>query len=427
MGISFQTCSCVKNNSEEKNSEFKPEYIKERNKNNPLSTNTEIKDSLTSPRYTPSKENINLMFPRNYTFSDRSKTATFSSEKLLKLQSRIRAFIFRQNFFKSNGIKESLKHDSQEIIKKKESEFISENLMEADAIMKKNFNENFLIQLKKDNKLNSTIRTDCLIKKNTKGEEEGLYRGGLDLEGNFNGYGELYLKNGEKYEGKFENGKLNGYGRLIVLFGIKCYEGNFKDNQLLDGEGKIIEINEDGPKTVYEGNIKNMKKQGTGIEKKKDSTYMGFFSDDLKHGKGKVIFHGDDSVYEGDFNKGKITGSGVFIWKDKSSYDGEFLDGKMHGKGKYIWPDGIEFEGNYVNNLKEGLGEYRWKNGKKYKGMFKGGIQHGKGVYIYPNGEIKDVEYFEGKLIKKNNKTVNDKLVKTGNTEFLRDREFTLK
>ena len=108
MGISFQTCSCVKNNSEEKNSEFKPEYIKERNKNNPLSTKTEIKDTLTSPRYTPSKQNTNLMLPRNYTFGDRSKTATFSSEKLLKLQALIRAFVFRKKFFNTNGIKESL-------------------------------------------------------------------------------------------------------------------------------------------------------------------------------------------------------------------------------------------------------------------------------------------------------------------------------
>ncbi len=428
MGISFQTCSCVKNNSEEKNSEFKPEYIKERNKNNPLSTKTEIKDTLTSPRYTPSKQNTNLMLPRNYTFGDRSKTATFSSEKLLKLQALIRAFVFRKKFFNTNGIKESLKHDSQEIIKKKESEFICENLMETDAIIKKNFNDNFLskLQLKKSNRLNSTIRTDCLIKKNTKGEE-GLYRGELDLKGNFNGYGELYLKTGKKYEGKFVDGKLNGYGRLIDLFGIKCYEGNFKDNQLLDGQGKIIEINEDGSKTVYEGDIENMKKQGKGIEKKKDSTYMGFFSDDLKHGKGKVIFHGDDSVYEGDFNKGKITGSGVFTWKDKNTYDGEFLDAKMHGKGIFKWPDGTEFEGNYVNNLKEGLGEYRWKSGKKYKGMFKEGKKHGKGVYIYPNGEIKDAEYFEGKLIKKNNEIITEKLVKTGNTELSRDKEFTLK
>ena len=430
MGISIPVCSCVKNNEEEKSSEFKPEYIKDRNKNNPLLTKSEIKDSLNSPRYTPSKNNINLNFPANLnlTFGELSKNKSFNSGKLLKLQTAIRAFLFRKKFFESNGMKELLKHSSVKIIKKKESEFICENLMETDAIIKRNFNDNFLnkLQLKKSNRLTNNIRTDCLIKKNTKGEE-GLYRGELDIKGKYNGYGELYLKTGKKYEGKFIDGKLNGYGRLIDLFGIKCYEGNFKDNQLLDGYGKIIEINEDGSKVIYEGDIENMKKQGKGIEKKKDSTYMGFFNDDLKHGKGKVVFNEEDSVYEGDFNKGKMTGSGIFTWKDKTSYDGEFLDGKMHGKGLFKWPDGTEFEGNYANNLKEGLGEYRWKNGKKFKGMFKGGKQHGKGVYILPNGEVKNVEYKEGKLIKKNNKTITDNFAKSSDNEFGKDKEFTLK
>ena len=429
MGISFQACSCVKNNNEEKNSEFKPEYIKDHNKYNPLLTKSEIKDSLVSPRLAPSQQNTSLAFPANlnFTFGELGKTKTFNTGKLLKLQTIIRAFIFRKKFIKY--LKESLKKDSQDIIKQKETEFISEDLMETDAIIKKNFNDNFLnkLQLKKGNKLANSIRTDCLIKKNSKGEE-GLYRGELDLSKNFNGYGEYYLKTGKKYEGKFVNGKLNGYGRLIDLFGIKCYEGNFKDNQLLDGVGKIIEINADGSKIIYEGDIENMKRQGKGIEKKKDSTYMGFFNDDLRHGKGKVIFNDEGSLYEGDFIKGKMTGSGVYTWKDKTTYDGEFLDGKMHGKGLFKWPDGTEYEGNYVNNLKEGFGEYRWKSGKKFKGMFKGGKQHGKGVFIYPNGETKNVEYFEGKIIKKNNKNINESHAKSGgDSEFGKERDFTLK
>jgi hypothetical protein len=202
MGISIPVCSCVKNNNEEKSSEFNPEHIKNRNKNNPLLTKSEIKDSLTSPRYTPSKNNINLNFPANLsiTFTELGKTRTFNTGKLLKLQTLIRAFIFRKKFFGSKGMKEILKHSSDEIIKKKESEFVCENLMETDAIIKKNFNDVFLnkLQLKKSNRLNSSIRTDCLIKKNSKGEES-LYRGELDINGKFNGYGELYLKTGKKY------------------------------------------------------------------------------------------------------------------------------------------------------------------------------------------------------------------------------------
>lgn len=88
--------------------------------------------------------------------------------------------------------------------------------METEEIIKKNFNDNFLnkLQIKKSTRLNPRIRTECLIRKNIKGEE-GLYRGELDLNDNYNGYGELYLKTGKKYKRKFIDGKLNGYGRLI--------------------------------------------------------------------------------------------------------------------------------------------------------------------------------------------------------------------
>lgn len=426
MGIPYPSCSCVKNSAEEKKSEFKPELLdlKKSEKNNLLKNNKIDDNYLTSPRIT--EENNSLKLMKNTTFSFRQivKTKTIDPDKILKIQKVIRAFLFRKKFNELKGLKEKLKKDSEEFIKKKRSEYIKESLMEVDEIIKKNFNDNFLskLQLKKNTttKANYSIRTECLIKKNKEGKEEGfLYKGELDKNGKINGYGELYLKDGKKYEGKFIDGKLNGYGRVITLFGLKCFEGNFKDNEFQDGQGRIIEIEEDGSKTVYDGNIENMKREGKGIEDRKKYTYMGSFKDDLKHGKGKIIFHEDDSYYEGDFNKGQMTGYGIFHYKDKSCYDGEFLDGKMHGHGIFKWPDKSEFEGNYNMNLKEGYGEYRWKSGKKYQGNHKDGKRHGKGVYIYPNGERKEVEFYEGNEIKKYH--VSESLLKDGVK-----REFTL-
>lgn len=424
MGIPYPSCSCIKNAKEEKKSEFKPELldIKKSERNSLLKSSVIDDNYLLSQRFM--NENNNLKLTKNTTFSFRQivKTTTIDPDKIIKIQRVIRAFLFRKKFFELKGIKEKLKKDSEEFIKKKRSEYIKESLMEADEIIKKNFNDNFLskLQLKKNAKSNSNIRTDCLIKKNKEGKEEGfLYKGELDKDGNINGYGELYLKDGKKYEGKFINGKLNGYGRVIILFGLKCFEGNFKDNIFQDGPGKIIEIDEDGSKTVYDGYIENMKRQGKGMEEKKKYTYQGSFNDDLKHGKGKIIFHEDDSYYEGDFNKGQITGYGTFHYKDKSCYDGEFLNGKMHGHGIFKWPDKSEFEGNYNQNLKEGFGEYRWKSGKKYQGNHKDGKRHGKGVYIYPNGERKEVEFYEGNEIKKYH--VSESLLKDGIK-----REFTM-
>lgn len=404
MGISIQACSCLKNQTEEKKSEFKP--------------------TLT---YNPSlkKKNIFDYYPMTTTVN--SVNNNEEKEKLSKEKS----FSFKeenQNY---------IIIDSEDIIKQKEQEIIPESLLEADLLLKKEFNKEFLsnIDLKENEDINNKekIKTDCLIRKNNLNEEISIYKGEIDSEGNYNGFGELYLKAGKKYEGIFINNKLNGYGRLIDLFGNICYEGYFKDNQLLDGKGKIIKINEDGNIIIYKGDIKNMKKEGKGIEENskegKKYTYQGSFQNDLYEGNGKIIFDKNE-FYEGDFKNGKMTGIGYYKWKDNTSYEGEFLDGKKHGKGIFKWPDKSEYEGSYVNNIKEGYGEYRWPNGKKYLGMFKNGEKHGKGVYIKKTGEKKEVFYDKGVLVKNypadndNNKGISNEnnddkiLIFTGSKDF---------
>ena len=57
---------------------------------------------------------------------------------------------------------------------------------------------------------------------------------------------------------------------------------------------------------------------------------------------------------------------------------------------------------DYLNNIKEGFGEYRFKNGKKYKGPYKNGKAHGIGVIIMKDGKTREVEFVNGKIVKKN-------------------------
>ena len=392
MGIPIEACSCLKKGNEEQ-TEFKPKL----SQNNQKTTTDSIKTSCIT----------NLKFPENKPFSFSSLKGQKNGKRKpeLTIQTVVRAYLFRKNFNKEEGLKEKLTILSNQNIKKNEKEYISDNLLETDKLMKKDFNDDFLLKLEAKDKKEKTgkfnIKTDCLIKKDSN-NEECMYKGELSLDGKYNGYGELYYKNGKKLEGKFENGKLNGYGRLINLFGINCYEGNFKDNQLLDGQGKIIKIEDNGDKTVYEGDIKNMKKDGKGIEKNKNYTYLGSFKDDLKHGKGKLIYNEGEEYYEGEFTNGKMTGYGFYKWANNNTYKGQFLDGKLHGKGIFKWEDGNEYEGDYVNNIKEGQGEYRSKNGKKYKGPYKNGKQHGIGIVTTPNGESFEVEFNNGKAVKKN-------------------------
>ena len=394
MGITIEACSCLKKSNEEQ-TEFKPKI----SQNNQKSTTENSISNKTSCV-------LSLKFPENkpFSFSNLKGQSNTKRKPELTIQAIARAHLFRKKFYKEHGLKEQLTIISNQNIKKNEKEYISDNLLETDKLIKKDFNDDFLLKLEAKDKKEKTskfnVKTDCLLTKDSN-NEDCLYKGELSLDGKFNGYGELYYKNGKKLEGKFENGKLNGYGRLINLFGINCYEGYFKDNQLLDGKGKIIKIEDNGDKIIYEGDIKNMKKEGKGIEKNKNYTYLGSFKDDLRHGKGKIIFNEGEEYYEGEFTNGKMTGYGFYKWSNNNTYKGQFLDGNLHGKGIFKWNDGNEYEGDYVNNIKEGQGEYRCKNGKKYKGPQKNGKQHGIGILTTPNGESFEVEYNDGKVVKK--------------------------
>jgi hypothetical protein len=394
MGITIEACSCLKKGNEEQ-TEFKPKISQNNQK---ASTENSLSNKTSCV--------LSLKFPENKPFSFTNLKGQTNAKKSpeLTIQAIARAYLFRKNFFKEQGLKEQLTIISNQNIKKNEKEYISDNLLETDKLIKKDFNDDFLLKLEAKDKTEKpgkfNVKTDCLLAKDSN-NEDCLYKGELSLDGKFNGYGELYFKNGKKLEGKFVNGKLNGYGRLINLFGINCYEGYFKDNQLLDGKGKIIKIEDNGDKIIYEGDIKNMKKEGKGIEKNKNYTYLGSFKDDLRHGKGKIIFNEGEEYYEGEFTNGKMTGYGFYKWSNNNTYKGQFLDGNLHGKGIFKWNDGNEYEGDYVNNIKEGQGEYRCKNGKKYKGPYKNGKQHGIGILTTPNGESFEVEYNDGKVVKK--------------------------
>jgi hypothetical protein len=81
-------------------------------------------------------------------------------------------------------------------------------------------------------------------------------------------------------------------------------------------------------KETYEGNWEdNMKKGlGTSILLATNTKYVGYFLNNNKHGKGKVIC------------------------QNKSSYDGDWVDNKRKGYGRATYPDKSVYEGEWVNN-----------------------------------------------------------------------------
>ena len=78
----------------------------------------------------------------------------------------------------------------------------------------------------------------------------------------------------------------------------------------------------------YEGEFKNFKKWGYGIEELKDgSKYEGQWNDDIKDGPGILTLNNDD-VYEGTFVKGLKHGKGKRKWTGKDNqwriYEGDW-------------------------------------------------------------------------------------------------------
>ncbi|KAK9051487.1 hypothetical protein SSX86_028114 [Deinandra increscens subsp. villosa] len=130
-----------------------------------------------------------------------------------------------------------------------------------------------------------------------------------------------------------------------------------------------------------------------------------------------VQAYNNGDVYEGEFYKGKCSGSGVYYYYMSGRYEGDWIDGKYDGYGVETWARGSRYRGQYRLGLRHGFGVYRfytgdvyageWSNGQshgygvhtcedgsRYVGEFKQGVKHGLGHYHFRNGDTYAGEYF---------------------------------
>ncbi|XP_034905664.1 uncharacterized protein [Populus alba] len=131
--------------------------------------------------------------------------------------------------------------------------------------------------------------------------------------------------------------------------------------------------------------------------------------------------YSNGDVYEGEFHKGKCSGSGVYYYYMSGRYEGDWIDGKYDGYGVETWARGSRYRGQYRQGLRHGFGVYRfytgdvyageWSNGQshgcgvhtcedgsRYVGEFKWGVKHGLGHYHFRNGDTYAGEYFADKM-----------------------------
>ena len=255
-----------------------------------------------------------------------------------------------------------------------------------------------------------------------------VYKGSWNYNKNFNGYGvkyELDHKNNKdsRTEGFFNNGFLNGPGRIIIS-DKELILGNFKYNKL-KGYGEYHR--NDG--SIYKGLFNEGLPHGNGKEEFYDGS---FFEGYYLNGKKKYgIFEWKDgSKYQGDFENDLFNGKGLYIWSNNKKYDGNWKEGKMNGNGKLTYYDGSYYEGEFVNGKKCGKGKYFWNKDIYYDGSWKNEKQNGFGIYC-KNGKIIRGVWYDGKLISGYPNSVRKKTLSSvssfKNISELRNSDFVYK
>lgn len=107
---------------------------------------------------------------------------------------------------------------------------------------------------------------------------------------------------------------------------------------------------------------------GYGVGSGPEGTYVGQWSQGLKHGDGHQQWS-NGREYQGQFRQGMVDGHGFMTWERSNgcqTYEGQYVKNLRHGQGKLIFADGRSYDGN-------------WDRGKK----------HGHGTFVDASGEVR--------------------------------------
>ena len=172
-----------------------------------------------------------------------------------------------------------------------------------------------------------------------------IYEGDLDKFGYRHGIGK-YTTSYYVLIGMWKDDKFSGWGRESRCNG-DVFEGRY-ENGLINGKGIFL----NSKKCKYIGDFKNMRRWGKGKLATNKIIFEGDFYNNQIHGKGRIKFLKSGLEYLGSFRNNQINGYGIFKWKNGNKYEGEVNNGKMHGLGKYTYNNGKIFQGLFFNGRK---------------------------------------------------------------------------
>lgn len=249
---------------------------------------------------------------------------------------------------------------------------------------------------------------------------EGHFKNGA-----FYGEGKYVYADGGYYSGEFRNVRKNKHSEDPDSVGLPLTDGH--------RHGFGIRVFTSG--TRYEGQWENDRMNGQGsLRTVEGATFEGNFFNGTKHGKGREEFgnelgikfccplgywHAGNNycVYTGDYAMGLFHGEGEFKCQAGPYYKGQWCRGKKHGQGEVSYfKDGEQgdqnnlyiggvgslyrlkgYEGAWENNVREGKGRQTFSNGDYIDGEFRNGHPHGEVKYFFrKSGKIRYAIYENG-------------------------------
>lgn len=150
--------------------------------------------------------------------------------------------------------------------------------------------------------------------------------------------GEGIIENDKvKYSGGWKEGNYDGYG-ILWLKNKKKTKSNSLTQTSKSVKSSTSKIQSASIYTrVYAGNWKGGLKHGEGIYYYKNGDiYEGEWENDLRSGEG-TMHYVDGSKYTGEWADDQCNGFGVLHENNGNRYEGYFLNGKKHGSGSYYY------------------------------------------------------------------------------------------
>jgi hypothetical protein len=158
-----------------------------------------------------------------------------------------------------------------------------------------------------------------------------------------------------------------------------------RKEQMPHGRGRM-EYHHQG--RVYDGDWHMGHWHGYGIiHNAPGDVYEGKVVNDLKEGEGKLIYS-DGRVFKGRFKEDEAI-KGTITFPDGAKYVGELHNSARHGYGVYMFADGSKYEGQSDMNIFAGKGKMTWTDGGWYEGEWSQGEVHGQGIEIRSDGSLR--------------------------------------